>query len=78
MDNIDLLILLGIFGVVTYVLCQYFYNKGFDEGSKYTSRIIGVSSVDKKAKKWVVVRFLVIQIIGGMETTKTSIIMVSG
>tara|TARA_A100001011_G_scaffold30539_1_gene29505 strand:- start:456 stop:617 length:162 start_codon:yes stop_codon:yes gene_type:complete len=51
MDNIDLLILLGIFGVVTYVLCQYFYNKGFDEGSKYTSRVIGVSSVDKKTKK---------------------------
>ncbi len=50
MDNIDLLILLGIFGIVTYVLCQYFYNKGFDEGSKYTSRVIGVSSVKKNKK----------------------------
>ncbi len=51
MDNLDLLILIGLFGIVAYVLCQYFYNKGFDDGSKYTSRVIGVSTVDKKTKK---------------------------
>ena len=50
MDNLDLLILVGLFGIVTFVLCQYFYNKGFDEGSKYTSRVIGVSSAKKNKK----------------------------
>jgi len=43
MDNLDLLILLGIFGVVTYVLCQYFYNKGFDEGSSHHSLPVSVT-----------------------------------
>jgi hypothetical protein len=48
---IDYFIFLGLWSIVTYLLCRYYYNKGFDEGSKYTSRVIGVSSVDKKTKK---------------------------
>ena len=83
MDNFELGILFGFWSILTYVLCQFFYNKGHDDGLKYSSRVIGVSSVKKKTtqtkkKKWYTVIFMVIQIIGGMETIKTSIIMVSG
>ena len=48
---LDYLIFIGLWSIVTYLLCRYYYNKGFDEGSKYTSRVIGVSTVDKKTKK---------------------------
>jgi len=41
---LDYLIFIGLWSIVTYLLCKYFYNKGFDEGSKYTSRVIGVTS----------------------------------
>jgi len=41
---IDLFIFIGLWAIVTYLLCKYFYNKGFDEGSKYTSRVIGATS----------------------------------
>ena len=47
---IDYLIFIGLWSIVTYLLCKYYYNKGFDEGSKYTSRVIGVSSVKKNNK----------------------------
>ena len=40
---LDYLIFIGLWAIVTYLLCRYYYNKGFDEGSKYTSRIIGVT-----------------------------------
>ena len=47
---IDYLIFIGLWSIVTYLLCKYYYNKGFDEGSKYTSRVIGVASVTKNKK----------------------------
>ena len=47
---LDYLIFIGLWSIVTYLLCRYYYNKGFDEGSKYTSRVIGVSSVKKNKK----------------------------
>ena len=46
----DYFIFLGLWSIVTYFLCRYYYNKGFDEGSKYISRVIGVSSVKKNKK----------------------------
>ena len=48
---LDYLIFIGLWSIVTYLLCRYYYNKGFDEGSKYTSRVIGVSSAKKNKKK---------------------------
>ena len=48
MTNIEFWILFGIFTLVTYVLCQYFYNKGFDDGSITTSRAIATTTVEKK------------------------------
>ena len=50
-DNFELGILFGIWSVVTYILCQFFYNKGHDEGMKYSSRVIGTTSVQKKVKR---------------------------
>ena len=51
MDNFELGIVFGIWSIVTYFLCQFFYNKGHDEGMKYSSRVIGTTSVQKKAKR---------------------------
>ena len=48
MTNIEFWILFIIFAVLTYVLCQVFYNKGFDDGSKTTSRAIGTAEIEKK------------------------------
>ena len=48
MTNLEFWILFGIFTLLTYVLCQVFYNKGFDDGSKTTSRAIATTSVEKK------------------------------
>ena len=48
MTNIEFWILFTIFAVLTYVLCQVFYNKGFDDGSKTTSRVIATTNVEKK------------------------------
>ena len=45
---LDYLIFIGLWSIVTYLLCRYYYNKGFDEGSKYTSRVIELSSVKNK------------------------------
>ena len=48
MNNLEFWILFGIFTLVTYVLCQYFYNKGFDDGSITTSRAIATATLEKK------------------------------
>ena len=47
---LDYLIFIGLWSIVTYLLCRYYYNKGFDEGSIYASRVIGVISVKKNNK----------------------------
>ena len=51
MDNFELGIFFGFWSIVTYILCQFFYNKGHDVGLKYSSRVIGVASVKKKTTR---------------------------
>ncbi len=48
--DLDLIIAIGLWTIITYVLCQYFYNKGHDDGMKYSSRVIGTTTTKKKVK----------------------------
>ena len=83
MDNFELGMFFGFWSIVTYILCQFFYNKGHDDGLKYSSRVIGVASVKKKTtrtkkKKWYTVIFMVMKIGGRIIMIKTDTLKVSG